>query len=113
MRFGAPDIPDTSYWAHAWFELRRDRAAVPAVRGLNLKEPNSVRDRFLQHLFNPPQNESSTACCEYVLAGDNTCILHFSADDLKKLQHMLIASKYRVILARNCVCLSFFVNTCR
>lgn len=57
----------------------------------------------------PPQNESSAACCEYVLAGDDTCILPlfyiyiyiigFSADDLKKLQHMLIASKYRVILA--------------
>ena len=99
MRFGAPDIPDTSYWAHAWFELRRDRAAVPAVRGLNLKEPNSVRDRFLQHLFNPPQKESSTACCEYVLAGANTAfciflkyiyiyIIGFSADDLKKLQHV-------------------------
>lgn len=110
MRFGAPDIPDTSYWAHAWFELPRDRAAVPAVRGLNLKEPNSVRDRFLQHLFNPPP-KWVFRCLLWVC----TCrwwylhfafilyiyiyIIGFSADDLKKLQHMLIASKYRVILA--------------
>ena len=73
--------------------------------------------------FQSPPKESSTACCEYVLAGDNNYrILHFfiyiyiigfSADDLKKLQHMLIASKYPVILARKCICLSFFVDTCR
>lgn len=115
--FGAPDTsdtPDTSYWAHAWFELPRDRAAVPDVRGLNLKEPNSVRDRFLQHLFNPSRKSLPLPAVRRKLAGDNTAFCICSIYIYYRIFCRWSEKNFNICwLHLNTVCLSFFVNTCR